>query len=448
MKTRNSVFAVSLLAVLFCALPLLGAEKPNVILIMADDIAYDNVGCYGSEYFKTPRLDELATTGAKFNHCYSMPLCTPSRVKIMTGRDNIRNYIGFGKLDKNETTFGTMLKNAGYATAVAGKWQLSQGAKGSLAPDCGFDTYCLWHYPGTNRQRYWNPSIMRDGKLVPVTADSYGPDVCTDFIIEFIERHQQNPFFVYYPMILVHGPFPSTPDNKGRDSTSKAANYRDMVAYMDKCVGRIVDALDKNGVRENTVVMFTTDNGTGGGISYPFKGEERNGEKGRATDGGSHAPLIVNCPGLVPAGTVTDDLVDFSDFLPTFAEVGGAKLPNVTLDGRSFWPQCLGNKGNPREWIFQYYSPKGKPGPIIWAQDQNHKFYSHGKFIEVADRHEKTDILPGTGSESAEAARRKLQAAIDTTLKSTPLMSQEAKSDEEKSGRGRRKKRKIEGLVP
>ena len=439
MKTNRSIFAVSLVAFLFCTLPLWGAETPNIILIMADDIAYDNFGCYGSEYFKTPRLDELAATGAKLNNCYSMPVCTPSRVKIMTGRDNVRNYVGFGSLDKNETTFGTMLRDAGYATAVAGKWQLAGGKNGSLAPDCGFDTYCLWHYPGTNRERYWNPSIMRDGELVPVTADSYGPDICTDFIIEFIEKNKHGPFLVYYPMIFVHGPFPPTPDSKERDSKDKATNYRDMVAYMDKCVGRIVDALEKNGLRKNTVVMFTTDNGTGVGISYPFKGEERKGEKARATDGGSHAPLIVNCPGVVPSGTVSDDLVDFSDFLPTLAEIGGAKLPDVTLDGRSFWPQCLGKKGNPREWIFQYYNPRGKTEPVIWAQDQNYKLYSHGKFIEVKDRHEKTDILPQTGSEQVEVARRKLQAAIDSMPTSNPHMSQKKQEDTSKKHPKKRK---------
>ena len=447
MKTRKSILTV-LLAVLFSALSSWGAQKPNIILIMADDIAYDNIGCYGSEYFKTPRLNKLAETGAKFNYCYSMPLCTPSRVKIMTGRDNIRNYVGFGSLDKNETTFGTMMKKAGYNTAVAGKWQLNGGKNGSLAPDCGFDTYCLWHYPGTNRERYWNPSIMRDGELVPVTADSYGPDICTDFIVEFIEKNKQRPFFVYYPMILVHGPFPPTPANKDSDSKDKIENYRSMVTYMDKCVGRIVDALDKNGLRENTVVMFTTDNGTGVGISYPFKGEERKGEKGRPTDGGSHAPLIVNCPGWVPAGTVTNDLVDFSDFLLTVTEIGGAKLPDATLDGRSFWPQCQGKKGNPRQWIYQYYYPKGEGAAqlfgegkpyVIWAQDQNYKLYSHGKFIEVKDRYEKTNILPGTGSEQAEAARRKLQAAIDSMPKDNPHMMQE-----EKSGKKKRQKEKKE----
>ncbi|MEO1855995.1 MAG: sulfatase-like hydrolase/transferase [Rubritalea sp.] len=407
------------------------ASKPNIILIMADDIAYDNIGCYGSDYFKTPHLDKLAQTGVKFNHCYSEPVCTPSRVKIMTGRDGIRNYAGFGILDKKETTFGTMLKQAGYATAVAGKWQLYAGRKGSLAPDCGFDTYCLWSYPGTERSRFWNPSLIRDGQEVPVTTDSYGPDICTDFLIDFIKKNKNQAFFAYYPMLLVHSPFLPTPDSKDKKSTNKTENYRDMVSYMDKCVGRIIDTLEETGLRKNTIVLFTTDNGTGRPLTYPYMGEKRIGEKAYPTDGGSHVPLIVNCPGIVSQSLVTDDIVDFSDFLPTLADISGASLPDVTLDGHSFWPQCLGKKGSPREWIFQYYYPKfktaakkygaGKPY-IMWAQDQHYKLYSHGKFIEVKDRHEKVDILPGKGTPEAEAARKKLQAAIDSMPKSNVNM--------------------------
>jgi arylsulfatase A len=407
------------------------ASKPNIILIMADDIAYDNIACYGSDYFKTPRLSQLAQTGVKFNHCYSEPVCTPSRVKIMTGRDGIRNYVGFGILDKKETTFGTMMKEAGYATAVAGKWQLYTGRKGSLAPDCGFDTYCLWSYPGTERSRFWNPSLIRDGKKVPVTPNSYGPDICTDFIIDFIKKNKSQPFFAYYPMLLVHSPFVPTPDSKDKNSTNKLENYRDMVSYMDKCIGRIIDTLEETNLRKNTIVLFTTDNGTGRPLTYPYKGEKRVGEKAYPTDGGSHVPLIVNGPGIVSQGLVSDDIVDFSDFLPTLADISGANLPNVTLDGRSFWPQCLGKKGSPREWIFQYYHPKlknaakeygnGKPY-IIWAQDQSYKLYSHGKFIETKDRHEKINILPGTGTPEAESARKKLQAAIDSMPKSNANM--------------------------
>lgn len=406
-------------------------KRRNVILIMADDSAADNYGCYGSTFFQSPRLDSLAKSGARFTHCYSEPVCTPSRCKIMTGRDGIRNYVAFGTLDKDEITFGTMMKKAGYATAIAGKWQLHGGPRGSLAPQCGFDTYCLWNYPGTSRARYWNPSLMRDGKLLETTEKDYGPDILTDFLIEFIETNKERPFFAYYPMLLVHSPFPKTPDSapaKGAGKKDQSLeNFRDMTLYADKCVGRIVDALVEHGLRENTVLIYTTDNGTHRGLTYPFRNEQRKGEKAFTTDGGTHAPLIISCPGLVKAGTVCDDLVDFSDMMPTIAEITGAKLPNVELDGRSFWPQCLGQSGNPREWIFQYYYPKFKDAAkahgqgvggleIAWAQDQFYKLYRDGTLYATSDRHEKSPIEAGTSKE-ADSARRLLQAALDSKPK-------------------------------
>ena len=326
-------------------------DKLNVILIMADDSAVDNYGCYGSKFFSTPRLDALAKTGAMFNHCYSEPVCTSSRVKIMTGRAGIRNYVHFGTLDKDEITFAPMMKDAGYATAVAGKWQLHNGDRGTRAPESGFDIYCLWNYPGTTRSRFWHPSLVRDGETMETTKEDYGPDILTDYLIDFISKNKSEPFFAYYPMLLVHSPFVATPDSNSDDrrSESKSLNYfRDMTLYADKCVGKIVDALEKNKLREKTVIIYTTDNGTHRSLTYPYGKEKRSGEKALATDGGTHAPLIVNCPGTVPEGIVGNDLVDFSDFLPTIADITNAKLPKVKLDGRSFWPQCKGKQGNPR----------------------------------------------------------------------------------------------------
>lgn len=426
-KPLQLMFAI-VICVMFAS-ALAAADRKNIILIMADDSAADNYGCYGSTFFSTPRLDALAAGGARFTHCYSEPVCTASRVKIMTGRDNIRNYVAFGTLDKSETTFGTMMKNAGYATAIAGKWQLHGGPSGSLAPDCGFDTFCLWNYPGSSRSRFWKPSIIRDGQLLNTTGDDYGPDIFTDYMIEFIEANKDRPFFAYYPMVLVHSPFLRTPDSRpdaADDKQSQAlSNFRDMTAYADKCVGRIIDTLEKNGLRENTVVIYTTDNGTGRSLNYPYKDERRQGEKAYATDGGTHAPLIVNCPGTVPAGIVTDDLVDFSDVMPTLAEISGAALPKVSLDGRSFWQQCLGKQGNPREWIFQYYFPKFtqaakkhgqgiKGNEIAWAQNQQFKLYRDGSLYSVADRDETQLIEPNTEHTSAEAARQLLKKAIDS----------------------------------
>ncbi|MEM7146047.1 MAG: sulfatase-like hydrolase/transferase [Verrucomicrobiota bacterium] len=407
-----------------------GGEPKNIVLIMSDDSAADNYGCYGSTYFSTPRLDALAAEGARFTECYSAPVCTSSRVKIMTGRDGIRNYAAFGCLDKGEETFGTMLKNAGYATAVAGKWQLDGPPNGSMAEDCGFENYCLWNYPGAKGSRFWNPTIVQDGESLVTTEDDYGPDIFTEYLIEFIRENKERPFFAYYPMVLVHSPFVRTPDSSPETAElgrkERAIEYfRDMTAYADRCVGRIVDALEEMGLREDTVVIYTTDNGTGRGLVYPYGDEMREGEKAWATDGGTHAPLIVSCPGTVGPGIVCDDIVDFSDVLPSLAQISGAKLPEVTLDGRSFWPQCLGEEGDPRKWIFQYYYPKfttaaekhgqGVNGnEIVWAQTPRYKLYGDGSLYAVADRYEEEVIPEGRGSEAAETARRVLQAAIES----------------------------------
>ena len=269
---------------------------------------------------------------------------------------------------------------------------------------------------------------MRDGELVETTEKDYGPDICTSHIIDFIAKNKNRPFFAYYPMLLTHSPFPKTPDNKSEDDGENIRkplrNFRDMTLYADKCVGKIVDALEKNGLRERTVVIYTTDNGTNRSLSYPFGNGQRQGQKALALDGGCHVPLIVNCPGTVPAGIVSNDLVDFSDFMPTIAEVTGATLPNFQLDGRSFWPQCLGKKGNPRQWIFQYYYPKFKPAAekhgrgrngleIVWAQNQKFKLYRDGTLYAVKDRQETSPITPGASSESDDA-RRLLQSALDS----------------------------------
>ena len=409
------------------------SQKLNVILIMADDSAADNYGCYGSTYFKTPILDQLAKSGAKFNHCYSEPVCTPSRVKIMTGRSGIRNYAQFGTLDKDEITFGNIMKKAGYSTAVAGKWQLHNGERGTLAPDCGFDTYCLWNYPGTGSSRYWNPSIMQDGKLLKTNKNHYGPDIFSNFIIDFIKSHKDSPFFVYYPMSLVHSPFPKTPDNLPDDKKTAQgkgmalSNFKDMTLYADKIVGKIINCLKENNLRENTVLIYTTDNGTHRNLTYPYKNEQRKGEKAYATQGGTHVPLIVNCPGTIPEGITSNDLIDFSDFLPTITEITKTPLPNIKLDGQSFWPQCIGKKGKPRKWIFHYYYPKYSPAAkphgqgingmeIIWAQNQLFKLYQNGKLYSSKDRHEIHEIKRGK-NKGADETRKLLQEAINSMPK-------------------------------
>lgn len=406
----------------------LGMAQPNIILIMADDLGYECLGCYGSASYETPHLDRLAATGMRFDHCYAQPLCTPSRVKIMTGRSNARNYIKFGIFDFKEKTFAHALKVAGYDTCIVGKWQLTgRGANGPY--QAGFDEYCLWHMEdcfAPKGSRYHDPKIIKNGKPLPGLKGKYGPDVFCDHICDYLERHKSknsNPFLLYYPMALTHGPFVPTPDSKdwNRKVKSNTKYFADMVAYMDKIIGRIARKLDELGLRENTLILFTGDNGSPGRMPSKMQdGRVIKGGKGQTTDAGTHVALIANWKGATPAGKVCKDLVDFSDFLPTLAEAAGAPLPNgVTIDGRSFLPQLKGKKGNPRQWIFCHYNPRPERTKLVrFARDKRWKLYATGDnkragnlYDITADPLEQNPLDPTQAGPEAATAKKRLQSA-------------------------------------
>lgn len=402
-------------------------DKPNIVLIMADDLGYECLSCYGSASYRTPVLDELAGTGMRFEHCYSQPLCTPSRVKIMTGRSNARNYIRFGVFDFGEKTFANMLKSTGYETCIAGKWQLM--GQGKLGPySAGFNEYCLWHMEdvyGPKESRYRNPKIIQDGKLLGILKGKYGPNVFCDYILDFIERNKTKPFLVYYPMALTHAPFEPTPDSaEWGQNTNNKRYFKVMVEYMDKTIGRIIKKLSELGLRENTLILFTADNGTPRQITSKMRDGRApasrepsiiKGGKGLTTDAGTHVALIANWKGTTPVGRVCPDLVDFSDILPTLAEAAGAKPPaNVTIDGRSFMPQLRGEKGNPRDYVFCWY--QRNPGDKLrrFARDKRWKLYDNGELFDAQnDRFEKKPIRIAEGGRKAATARKKLQAVLD-----------------------------------
>ena len=410
---RNLAVAALLL---LCSTVAFGA--PNVVLIMADDVGYECFGFSGSKQYDTPQLDRIADSGVRFTNAFSTPLCTPSRVAIMTGKSNVRNYLDFGVLDPGETTFAKLFREAGYATAIAGKWQLQGSAKvkGVDPADAGFDTYCLWNTAMTKRPRYWTPSIEQDGKLLDLPDDAYGPDVFADFLIRFMERNREGPFFAYYPMALVHDPFLPTPDSADRDSKDEQRNFEDMVAYMDKIVGRIDGAIDRLGLRDNTVLIFTSDNGTHKKIFSELNGRTIQGAKGTPTDAGTHVPMLVRAPGFGPGGRVLDDLIDWSDYLPTLAEAIGAPPPAGT-DGRSFWPRIQGKAGNPRDWLYTWYFPRPyaerfddayRHPEVRFARDARYKLYGDGRFFDLSRDPEEQAPLAREGS-----AYGKLKSALD-----------------------------------
>ena len=421
------------------------AARPNIILIMADDQGYETIAANGGTSYKTPNIDRLAANGMRFENAYAHPLCTPSRVALMTGQYNFRNYTSFGELRLSEKTFGNMLRDAGYKTAIVGKWQLSEGD--FQAPfHFGFEEYLLWHFgmrvngvqtPGSQGSRYWDPVFYHNAKVLPDTTAQFGPDVMADFVEDYIQKHQGEPFFLYYPLVLPHDPwiappgYPATGDfpgefrgTDGRENLQGAKEVEErqrrfaaMVEYVDKLVGRVTAQLDALKLSEKTLVVFTGDNGTYPTLRSTIKGREMNGDKGRPTDAGTHVPLVAQWKGHITAGKVNQDLIDFTDFLPTLAEVTGARLPTgITVDGRSFAPQLRGQKGKPREWIFCHYDPRwAKFQSARYAQDKQYKLYHDGVLYDYRqDPLEKSPLAQTSLTPAQEKSRQKLQKALDT----------------------------------
>jgi len=376
------------------------AERPNIILIMVDDMGIEGLSSYGSADYQTPRLDQMAKEGMRYTQCFSQPVCTPSRVQIMTGRYNNRNYVNFGVLPPKEITFGHVMKDAGYKTAVVGKWQLyghdtanyKAGGTGSLPQQAGFDESLLWQIKERKNkgERFADPLLVRNGEPAESHKGKYGPDLFMGFIDEFMTKNRKDPFFLYFPMALVHNPFVPTPDSEEWETGDRYGknnkHFKDMVEYMDKIVGQIQDKVNGLDLAQKTVIIFTSDNGTNKAITTKMKdGRTIVGMKGETTLAGTHVPLIVWGPGRIKEGKVKKNLIDFSDFLPTIAELGEATLPDDrAIDGISFAPQLLGNSSKIRKWVYCDYAPRwGKLKPSRHVQNTRWKLYGDGRFYDL-----------------------------------------------------------------
>ncbi len=436
LNRRTFLASLSMAAVSAQARP-----RPNVLFILADDLGFECLGCNGGTSYKTPNLDQLAARGVRFSHGYAQPLCTPTRVQLMTGQHNFRNWKAFGLMDPNEKTFGHMMQRAGYRTAIAGKWQFySYEAKGSprykagMKPEQGgFDEYLLWHDLLTEDKgsRYANPVLNENGKPVPNTKGKYGPDLEFDFLTNFMAQKSDKPFFAYYSMTLTHGPFNPTPNSPDWSEETRRLKddpkyYADMVEYMDGNIGKILKFLDQSGLASNTLLLFFGDNGTPREVTSRMGDLVIPGGKGHPTDAGMHVPMIAHWPGVSAKGKVCPDLIDTTDFLPTIMETTGAKwFDGKPLDGRSFLPQIKGQKGNPREWAFAHYDPHPgckEPFPatrLTW--DHTYKLYMDGRLFNIReDYFEKSPIPVESQAPRDRAARAKLQAGLDQMARVNP----------------------------
>lgn len=403
-------FKSFILAVLISNTALLAqTKKPNIIYILADDLGIDGVSCYGADLFKTPVIDKLAKEGIRYTNAYTAPLCGPSRALILTGRYAFRtgavNQDMTGLMKPTvETMMPIILKQAGYTSSMVGKWgQLPLGPA-----EFGFDDYLRFFGSGVyvttseKKQKY-----VLNGQESMLKENEYMPDLMHTHIEDFLSKHTKDPFYLYYSMVHVHGEIIATPDTKPGTTDFKTL-YTDNINYMDKLVGKLLRTLDSLKIRENTIIVFMGDNGSAGQAANigTVNGKKIIGKKGTMTEGGSLVPLIVNWPSAIKKGIVSKDLIDATDFIPTFAELAGAPLPtNNILDGKSFAYQLKGTKGAPRDWIFT------ELGNDWYVRSANWKLNRAGNLFDMrnAPFEEKEVAVDDTNK----AEKDKLQKVLD-----------------------------------
>ncbi len=383
------------------------AKKPNIIFILADDLGLDGVGCYGSDDHRTPNIDKLAASGTRFETCYAAPLCGPSRCLLVTGRYAFRTgglgnqswrTNGPGAKSADENPLPKLLKQAGYATGMAGKWR----QVGETPRDWGFDEYTT---DPTASGWYWQKRHIKNGVEEIVPEGTYAGDVVHDFALDFIRRNKEQPFYFYYSMHHVHGPIQRTPDTAKEGQPNL---YEENIRYMDKQVGSVIAELEKLGLREKTLVIFSGDNGTALNYPSPVGGRVINGKKASMLEGGSRVPFIASWPGVTPAGAVSKDIVSFADPHATFAELAGVKMPEgMKFDGRSFAPQLRGEKGAPREWAYVQLNQKW------FVREAGFKMNEAGELFDMSDApFVEKSVAVADDTDASKAARARLTAIL------------------------------------
>jgi len=308
------------------------------------------------------------------------------------------------------------LREGGYATVIGGKWQINHlGKEPDALKKHGFDEHCVW--PGVEegkpetQERFWNGLLVTNGKRSKVP---YGPDTINQFLIDYIKRHKDDPFLVYYPMLLTHGPHTTTPLNKANAPEGKPALYAGNVTYMDHLVGKLVAAVDELGLKERTLIVFTGDNGSAS--SGTLNGEPYPKGKGRQADWGAHVPFIVRAPFLSRGGIISRDLIDFTDLYPTFLDLAGVTPPKtLKLDGKSFVPSLRGDEDpfKKRSWIYSQI------GDFRMIRDWYHIVDNKGAFHNLLkDPRQERKVSPQ--DKIAPGRRQRLQMILDRFPQNAP----------------------------
>lgn len=435
--SRTTIIVLSLLA--NCLQNLACAEKathaksrqPNIIVIMADDIGAEGLACYGSDIYTTPALDRMAAEGILFDNAYATPLCTPTRVMLMCGL--YPNRTGFQRLiskdagvrmPKSLRTFANDFRDAGYSTALAGKWQLGKFDEYPEQPvEHGFDEYCMWTwiYETKKSSRYYGPQIYRNGTITNYDEKDFGPDRYRDFVLDFIDRKKETPFLIYFPMALVHSPFIHPPELTKRagsrfkqDLDEDTKTFGEMITYMDDSVGRILNKLREHNLEDHTLVIFTGDNGTNKKITSRLQGMTIRGGKGSMTEAGTRVPMIAWWPSRIKPA-ICREFFSLVDILPTINSIAGIPTQRH-VDGMNLSHYLLGGTGENREKICVNF------GNGYYVRDHRFRLNHDGKLYDISTESNKTRYSESLVQPSAHLKEREqLQHHLDNFMKLTPL---------------------------
>lgn len=423
------------------------SAKPNILFIMFDDMGKEWVSAYGSESASTPAIDALARDGMRFDNVWSNPQCTPTRLSLLTGQYPFRNgwvnhwdvpRWGHGYFDWREyPSLAGTLKSAGYATVAAGKWQINDFR---IEPEAmekhGFDSYAMWtgweEGVEASAERYWDPYIHTESGS-KTYAGEYGTDIFVAHLSKFIREHKDEPWFAYFPLALPHPPYVTTPAQRDIEDDEQA-RYRAMIEYGDYAVGQLTALIDELGLRDDTIIIVTGDNGSPKAQQATMNGRTVTGGKSETSENGIAVPFVVRWPSRIAGGQSTDTLVDFTDMLPTFADLAGAELPSEhVIDGQSLAPYLRGETDDgPRTWIMSMggknqaaVSDAGVENRYLFRdrviRDKRYKLYvaatperTAEKFIDLqSDPEEQNDLL-GSNDSMLQEAYERLMAVAET----------------------------------
>ena len=366
------------------------AAQPNFVVIFTDDQGYADLSCFGGKHVSTPRIDQMAAEGSRLTSFYvAAPVCTPSRAALMTGcypkRIDMATGSKFGVLlagdtkglNPDEITIAEVLKSAGYKTGMFGKWHL--GDQPDFLPTRqGFDEFFGLPYSHdihpfhTQQKKHQFPPLplLEGEKVIELDPDAdYLTRRITERAVDFIKANKDHPFFLYVPHPIPHRPLHASPPfmkdvpeplkaklaeeakNKNIDYRTRDKLLRQAISEIDWSVGQILDALKENGVDEDTLVIFTSDNGP----SIPGMATPLSGKKGSTLEGGMREPTVIRWPGKIPAGKSNDEVMTTMDLLPAFSKLAGAEIPtDRVIDGKDIWPTLIGEAQTPHQAFFYH----------------------------------------------------------------------------------------------